>query len=237
MRRGSYGGGMDVPTPWLPRPDTGWSHGLERRLRGLAAWSLGAGDAGWIEAPPPVAPWSFLTWLGEIEGCLLHGSADPAIDRFTPRSPADRSPDAFSKQRAVFATSDGIWAAFYAILDRQAPSLRFLNAALQFRSGSERWSRMHYYFSVSARAPRAPWRPGVVYVLPPDGFRRQRPYRLGSSLVREPHYANPRPVRPLARMRVTPRDFPFLESVARHDPDVVDARAAADPHGFPWLEP
>lgn len=34
----------------------------------------------------------------------------------------------------MFATSDGIWAIFYAILDRSAPALAFMNAALQFAS-------------------------------------------------------------------------------------------------------
>lgn len=44
-------------------------------------------------------------------------------------------------------------------------------------------------------------------------------------------------VRPLARLRVVPEDFPFLRQVRGHDKKVIDERAAADPNGFPWLAP
>ncbi|MFI7013719.1 hypothetical protein [Streptomyces sp. NPDC050164] len=43
------------------------------------------------------------------------------------------------------------------------------------------------------------------------------------------------PVKPLARLVVHPGDFPFLDQVHGHD-DVLEARVAADPGGFPWFE-
>ncbi|MEJ2358185.1 MAG: hypothetical protein P8Y13_08905, partial [Deinococcales bacterium] len=110
-------------------------------------------------------------------------------------------------------------------------------AALQFGDGDGRWSPMHYYFSLSHGAPAEPWRAGVVYVLPPEGFERQLPDRIGDRPVLEPHFARQTPVRPLAKVRVRPDDFPFLGRVARHDRERVDARSAEEPFGFPWLEP
>ena len=43
-------------------------------------------------------------------------------------------------------------------------------------------------------------------------------------------------VLPLARLPVTPADFPLLDSVLPHDPAHVRERSARDPHGFPWLD-
>ena len=43
------------------------------------------------------------------------------------------------------------------------------------------------------------------------------------------------PVRPLAKLTVHPEDFPYLGQVRGHDDQVLAARAAEDPDGFPWL--
>jgi hypothetical protein len=184
----------------------------------------------------PVPAWAFLAHLCDVHGLLLHGSNDHCIEVFEPRSPNDRSADAFSRRTAVFASSDAIWASFYAVLDREAPGLRFLNAALRFELGSGRLSEPHYFFSVAREAAaQGCWRPGTVYVLPREGFERQPPYTLAGRTVVEPHWAREAPVRPVANVPISPDDFPLLGEVRVHDPAVVDARAARDPDGFPWL--
>jgi hypothetical protein len=95
---------------------------------------------------------------------------------------------------------------------------------------------MHYFFSITGEILAAdPWRSGVIYILPREQFVQQEPYQLAGRLVHEPHWASAAPVRPLARLRVTPEDFPFLDQVRGHDPALVDRLAAADPEGFPWL--
>ena len=167
---------------------------------------------------------------------LLHGSGSPDITTFEPRTPIDNSPDDFSKQTAVFAASDGIWAIFYAVIDRVNFRLRMLNGALQFEVPNG-WTRMHYFFSVTQEVlKRYPWREGTVYVLPPEGFMRQPPYELGKhGRIYEPHWANPKSVKPLAKLKVTPEDFPLLAQVRGHDNEEVMANAARDPYGFPWL--
>jgi hypothetical protein len=35
---------------------------------------------------------------------------------------------------------------------------------------------------------------------------------------------------------VRPEEFPFLNDVRGHDDAVVQARSAADPDGFPWVD-
>ncbi len=231
--------GWDVPDYWLPRPLAPSAHGppSPASLEAFTGEHVLGGDAGEVPRPLPCPAWTYLTWLGEAKGLMLHGSGHPSIETFTPRAPNDRSPDAFSKQRAVYATTDGIWAIFYAVLARGGASFSFVNAAVQFGDGDGGWSPMHYYFSLSRGAPDRPWRPGTVYILPRDGFEQQPPDRIGDRPVVEPHFACPAPVRPLAKLPVLPEDFPFLDRVARHDRERVDARSAEDPYGFPWLDP
>jgi hypothetical protein len=219
---------------WLQRPAVNRAEAedeLEEAYRRLQQ-----ADGGWLDDRLPVSIWEFLCWLTDVKGLVLHGSAAADIEVFEPRTPNDRSADDFSKQTAVFAASDGIWPLFYAILDRRRSGLRFLNGALQFELSPGRLTQMHYFFSVTEEILAArPWRSGVIYLLPRGQFVQQEPYQLAGRLVHEPHWASPAAVRPLARLRVTPEDFPFLDQVRGHDPALVDRLAVADPEGFPWL--
>ncbi len=54
--------------------------------------------------------------------------------------------------------------------------------------------------------------------------------------VRIAQAASPVAVEPVAKLTVQPEDFPFLHQVHGHDDQVIDARAAADPDGFPWFD-
>lgn len=224
-----------IESHWLPRPPMNMAPPTVAALEAAYASVLTA-NGGPLGPRLPTPTWAFLCWLAEEKGLLLHGSPDPDIALFEPRTPRDRSADDFSKRTAVFATSDGIWAIFYAVLDRARPGMRLLNGALQFGNGTGEPSAMHYFFSVTRGLLREqPWRDGEIYLLPREGFEQQEPYELGGRTVIEPHWAAPTPVRPLARLRVTPHDFPFLERVREHDPVHVDRRASDDPGGFPWL--
>ena len=179
--------------------------------------------------------WVFLVWLTENKPILLHGSANPNIVVFEPRTPDDRSPDAFSKQTAVFATSDGIWPIFYAIVDRQNFRLRMLNGAHQFWL-EQGWSKMRYFFSITEPAfSQFPFREGTVYVLPKAGFKEQPLSRLANWRIREPQWASPQTLRPLAKVQVKPEDLPFLKQIRSHNEAEVELLSQKDPYGFPWL--
>ncbi len=227
---------MKISDYWLPRPRFELSDEDRLELETLYAEHIVNGQGDWLNLPLPVPKWVFLNWLADEKGLLMHGTGNPDIALFEPRTPIDNSPDDFSKQTAVFAAGDGIWAVFYAVIDRVNFRLRMLNGALQFEA-AEGWTRMHYFFSVTQEVlKRYPWREGVVYVLSSDGFVRQPPYMLGKhGRIYEPHYANLNPVRPLVKLQVTPEDFPLLTQVRGHDNDEVMAHAAREPYGFPWL--
>src|SRR5918994_110831 len=66
-----------------------------------------------VHASGGVTPWQFLCGLAERREIAFHGTGDPNIESFEPREPVDFAP--FGQQKAVFATTDPIWAMFYAI--------------------------------------------------------------------------------------------------------------------------
>ena len=99
----------------------------------------------------PAAPrWIFLQWLTR-QDYLLHGSNHADITAFEPCTPKDLSPDEFSKRTAVFASSDGVWAMMYALINR-SQTKRILNMALQVRE-DDSWSQMRYFLSLAPRDP------------------------------------------------------------------------------------
>jgi hypothetical protein len=224
---------VEIPEYWLRRPEFKLSPEVESRLEALFSGVL---EGGWLPHELPAPKWAVLDWLAERKGLLLHGSGDFGIGEFEPRAPKARDDDEFSQQTAVFASSDGIWPMFYAILDRANHRLRMLNSALRFELSDGRLSDIRYFFSISDHAlARKPWREGVVYMLPREGFVQQPPYRLNGWTVHDPHWASLKPVKPRARLRVLPEDFPFLAQVRGHDDTELVRRFTADPGGFPWL--
>jgi hypothetical protein len=140
----------------------------------------------------------FFRYLLERRPVLLHGTGDASIDRFEPRRQTDYDNE---WTFAVFATDDPIWPIFFATVNR--PVARSLINAC-----SRRYGESHYYFSIGTD-PRArdAWRSGWMYVLPRETFR------LHPS---GPEWLSPVPVRPLARLRVDPTDFPFRGDVVQH---------------------
>lgn len=145
----------------------------------------------------------FLSYLVHERGCLLHGTASTDLDAVKPMVGVDY--DARTLE-AVFATSDGIWPLFFATLDRgRAGSL--WNGCYQIRRGTV--IHRHYFFFTEAD-PRdeAIWRDGAVYVLPREPFAR-------TWIPNE--WVSPRPVRGLAKLTVSPSDFPFKDRVKQFD--------------------
>ena len=142
---------------------------------------------------------AFFRFLLERRPVLLHGTGDPTIERFEPQRQTDYDNE---WTNAVFATDDPIWPIFFAVVNR--PVARSLINAC-----SRRYGESHYYFSIGADPKSAnAWRDGWIYVVPRETFE---PHQAGSE------WLSPVAVRPLARLRVEPADFPFLQQVTRHE--------------------
>jgi hypothetical protein len=220
---------MDMPEYYLTRPST-WTDADVSGFERLYADQVEPGAGTEIDYRLDAPRWQFLSWLTDEKGLLLHGSGKDDITEFEPRHPEDTSE--FGGQQAVFASSDGIWAMFFAIVDREV-ARSLVNAS--FVLGTRETATAYYYFSINQDAfDNEPWTMGMVYVLPAHGFRREPDDEWHGRRLRANQWASSVPVKPLAKLRVSPDDFPFLAEVNGHHQPSVVARAAEDPDGFPW---
>ena len=152
-------------------------------------------EVGYDAAAPKHA---FFRYLQQRRPVLLHGAGDGTIEQFEPRRQTDYDNE---WTNAVFATDDPIWPIFFAVVNRDV-------ARSLINGCSRRYGESHYYFSIAADPKdAATWREGWMYVLPAETF---------SLHPSGPEWLSPVPVRPLARLRVSPSDFPFLEDVVQH---------------------
>lgn len=224
---------MELPDYWLMRPGAEPERGLRAAFDRTWDRAIRADDCPTVEVEPELR-WQFLCHLADARGLVLHGSGDPGIDVFEPRQASDLG--AFGNQKAVYAAGDGIWAMFFAIVDRErVPSIT--NACVRLADAAGNVSPPRYVFSISRSAlPTRPWRSGTVYVLPGDSFTLQPPLRFGEFEVRIPQLASLVAVRPVARVAVEPADFPFLSDIRGHDDDRLAEYARALETGAPWPE-
>ncbi|WP_029138062.1 cupredoxin domain-containing protein [Nakamurella lactea] len=225
---------MELPSYWLRRPNSPRHLPSEEAMDRLLDRILASPGGGPIDYQLDVPKWRFLQHAVDREGLVLHGSSDPALTMLEPRQPSD--PLEFSDRNAVFAAADGIWPLYFAVVDRARHRMRLLNAAIRVLSPAGP-SDPYYLFSISAGAlAQRPWRTGTVYLLPGETFEPQPPIDAGGRRVQVLQSASPAPVRPIAALSVDPTDFPFLHQIRGHDDEVLGARIAADPTGFPWLQ-
>lgn len=224
---------MQLPDYWLPRPPLSLDAEVLHQLEALyATVALGRGD--WMEELPLPA-WQFLCWLTDRKGHLLHGTGDPAIPCFEPRQSNDAGE--FGGRKAVYAASDGIWPIFFAVVDRERYPMTLTNAAIRVEGPEGRAQESYYYFALTDQVlARQPWREGVVYVLPKEGFEQESPRQVEGAIIHTNHWASLNPVKPLAKLRVRPSDFPFLGQIRPQDDQELMKRIRANPEGFPWQD-
>lgn len=215
----SLGGGLelerhpdDEPPDYTVVPERPIDAETLQAFEALYARDVAPGDGRVIEYDLPQPRSAFLDWLCSDKKLLAHGSNRHDIAVFAPR----RQTLARLQQQtdsAVSACSDGLWAMAYAVLERARLSGAFHNAIIPYAGASGR-GRL-YHFSVAreslAQSP-PPFIDGSVYVLSREGFSR-----LSGPPPLHLEWACPSEVRPLARLRVTPNDFPLLGSIRGHD--------------------
>jgi hypothetical protein len=143
----------------------------------------------------------------------------------------------FGAQTAVYGAADGLWAMFFAILDREHWPMSTSNACIRLVDEAGEVSDPRYVFSISHTALRQkPWRTGMVYLLPGATFINQPSLQFGPNEVRIPQLASLVPVKPFARLEVAPEDFPFLEDIRGLDDDRLGEYGQAMQSGSPWPE-
>jgi hypothetical protein len=131
-------------------------------------------------------------------GYLVHGSNESAIHEFRVRSGFDAHGAPID---AVFASDDAIWPMYFAVVNRPVAQ-SYINWC-EHVDGASR-----YLFSIGSdpRDERS-WTTGTIYLLPRETFR---PTPASRELVSE------QPVRPRARLTISPDDFPLRSKTRGH---------------------
>jgi hypothetical protein len=223
---------MMLPDYWLTRPSVIVDESTEKAFDELLKAALSSGECPTIPFTLPYPKWQFLCYVADHHDIALHGSGDPNIALFEPRQSNDLNE--FGNQKAVYAASDGLWALFFAIVDRDRVQ-SITNACVRLADETGTFHGPYYVFSVSQSAlPNQPWRTGTVYLLPRRPFITQPPLAYGSYQVHFAQLASSVPVKPLAKLTVTPEDFCFLRQIRGHDDQRLQEYATALQTGAPW---
>lgn len=227
---------MQLPDYWMPRPTARLDDAMRAAFDQLLTDAQARGPNAVIDYSLAAPKWQFLCYAAEQHNLALHGSGDASITIFEPRQANDLNE--FGNQKAVYAAADGIWAMFFAILDRDHYPMTISNGCIRLVDSAGQVSDPVYIFSISQTALlEQPWRTGTVYLLPRKSFAAQAPIPFGPVEVRVAQLASFEPVTPLARLTVTPVDFPFLAQIRGHDDARLHEYAQALMTGGPWPDP
>ena len=220
---------MDLPGFWLTRPPVSIGEHqptfarLERQGRG----------SGVVHHTGTEPVWAFLCWLCEQRGYMAHGTGHEDISVFEPRQSDDVG--WFGNRKAVYASSDGIWAMFYAVMNRQAVPMTIVNSAVTATIDGH--DRPLYFFGASrAAVDGKAFRHGWVYLLPGQAFECEPDGEFAGMKCKSHHCASLEAVRPIFRVAVQPKDFPFLANIHAYDDDLLAEHSSRNPKGFPWID-
>jgi hypothetical protein len=223
---------VPLPAYWLTRPGPAPDVATRRAFDEVLARAVEDGPGRPIDYRLDAPKWQFLCHVADRGEAVLHGSSKPDIDRFEPRQSNDIAE--FGNRTAVYAAADGLWALYFAILDRPAHRMSLTNSCFRVVAQDGSLSEPYYFFSVNNEVlEQDQFSTGTVYLLPAEDFEREAPYDEGGRRVRTAQAASLSPVEPLAKLTVEPADFPLR--IRGHDLAEQLARIDADPDGFPWL--
>jgi hypothetical protein len=218
---------VSIPKFWLSRPDFDLEPHRDQLTQTLQR--LLEDD----DARSEIPLWAFLCWLCDERGYAAHGTGRADILEFEPRPSNDVG--WFGNRKAVYAASDGLWAMFFAIMNRPDVPMTIVNAAMSVEIEGRLEPR--YFFGATRDAVEGQaFRDGWVYLLPGATFEREPGGERGGVRFETHHLASLESVRPAFRLAVRPQDFPFLSRIHSYDEDDLVARVERDPNGFPWVD-
>jgi len=224
---------MEVPPYLLPRPAFDIFPEKRDAFEELYR-STPAGE--FVEYQLTYPKWQYLSYICENKDLVLHGSQNLGISEVEPRQANDIKE--FSNRRAIYATTDGIFVIYFAILDRMKfPKMSLYNSCLQIRISPDHLSEPVYFFSISHPAlVQKPWTTGAIYVLPRQSFIQEPAQQVQGTEIAFPQWIGSRSMRPVAKLLVESRDFPFLKQIHGHNDEKLSQLASVDPNGFPWMD-
>jgi hypothetical protein len=191
----------------------------EERLGFDALWekTLGEGPNTLIDYRLPNPKVDFLNYLCDHCGYVAHGSPLPDLPMLEPiRHSWDVTE--FGNRKIIFSTPDAVWAMWFAILDKgRAGSTS--NACIRLGSQSAGWIK-YYHFSLPKNMQgQFPFAEGTIYLARSDCFPERHAMPLLEFFGAEfEEWGSDQPVKPVARLRISPLDFPYLDFVEYNMP-------------------
>jgi hypothetical protein len=164
-----------------------------------------------IEYSLPYPKIDFLNFLCDSRALVAHGTNLPDLKVLEPIRLGSDSTE-FGNRRQIFASPDAIWALWFAILDRK--KVRFTrNGCIGI--GGEVQREKYYHFELPRDLKdQFPFTSGALYFARPESFpSRHRILSLNLFGGDYEEWGSAEPVTPMARIRVEPADFPYLNQV------------------------
>jgi hypothetical protein len=94
-----------------------------------------------------------------------------------------------------------------------------------------------YFFSITHSVLlQKPWCEGSIYILPRQSFEQEVSQEIQGKEIIFNQWISKFPTQPIAKLKVGPKDFPFLDQIHGHDNEKLVQLAAEEPGGFPWTE-
>jgi hypothetical protein len=169
-----------------------------------------------IEWDLPYPKHEFVRWAQRLDRFVFHSSTNADIAEFLPIRDSMELQDHGGRGNlgAVYATHDGYWSMFFAIVDREKLRGSMRNGVHTWEAADGKTTTTYQFSLEQESLAQRPFTSGAVYLLPRETFRRLPFYQEGPI---SDEWASEEPVRPVASLLVDPEDFPFLDQVAPHD--------------------
>jgi hypothetical protein len=164
-----------------------------------------------IEYNLPYPKIDFLNYLCDSRGLVVHGTSAPDLDMLQPiRYSTDSSE--FGNRQQIFASPDAIWAMWFAILDKRKIRVT-RNGCIGI--GSELKREKYYHFELNKEVKdQFPFNIGTLYFARVENFTfRHKIPTLNFFGGDYEEWGSAEPVKPLAKVQVEPKDFPYLDQV------------------------
>lgn len=170
------------------------------------------GPAAFIDYDIPYPKHEFLRYLVDRKQILLHGSNYPDLKVLLPMRSSTDARAAMNGQ-SVFASADGLLPMFFAIFERENYVGSMSNGAYRL-SDATGVATTYYFFSINEEILKLrPFRHGTIYLLPRDTFK---PAAEGHGVMLE-EWISQEAVPVLAKLSISPEDFPLLDAIAGHN--------------------
>ncbi len=172
-------------------------------------------DGEWIEYNLPYPKHEFVQYVTREDVVIFHGSNNMEIDTFAPvrKSVELRDETGRGNLQAIYGTHDGLWAMFFAIVDRARLRGSIRNGVMYFNNSAGEMLAVYNFSINQQQLAEQPWAEGALYFLPRDTFERL--FVFGDTYANE--WASEQAVEPIVKLRLQPEDFPFLGRIGGHD--------------------